>query len=203
MSIETTSFTSPPSRIAHRVRRLNVGCGHDIRQGWLNLDVAPLPGVDLVHDLERFPWPFEDGAFDEIVLIHVLEHLSDTVKAMNELYRIAAPGGKVTIRVPYWNSPDSISDPTHKALFNEHTFEFFDPTTPRGRERAYYSSARFKIERLFFYVRLIAGLPYLRVTWAGFTHLLVFLARRLCGIIWVEEVELRALKPDSGHSPNV
>jgi SAM-dependent methyltransferase len=202
MSTKTSSLPSPSQQIASVPRRLNVGCGRDIRPGWLNLDVAALPGVDVVHDLASFPWPFEDSAFDEIVLINVLEHLSDTVKAMNELYRIAAPGGKVTIRVPYWNSPDSISDPTHKALFNEHTFEFFDPTTPRGRERWYYSSARFKIERLFFYVRLVAGLPYLPVTWPGFTHLLVFFARHLCGIIWVEEVDLRALKPDPLHGRN-
>jgi SAM-dependent methyltransferase len=195
MSIKTSSPAAVQGT-SLEMRRLNVGCGRDVRSGWLNLDVARLPGVDVVHDLDRFPWPFEDNSFDEIVLINVLEHLSDTIKAMNELYRISAPGAKVTVRVPYWNSPDAISDPTHKASFNERTFDFFDPTTANGRDRSYYSSARFKIERLFFYVRIIAGLPYLPVTWPGLTHVLVFLAHRLCGIIWVEEVELRALKPD-------
>jgi SAM-dependent methyltransferase len=201
MSSKTSSLSAITERSGTRSRRLNVGCGRDVRAGWVNLDVARLPGIDVVHDLDSFPWPFEDNAFDEIALINVLEHLPDTVRAMNELYRIVAPGGKVTIRVPYWNSPDAISDPTHKASFNEHTFDFFDPTTRSGRERFYYSSARFKIDRIFFYVRIVAGLPYLPVTWPVFTHLLVFLARRLCGIIWVEEVDLRALKPDPLMAP--
>jgi SAM-dependent methyltransferase len=177
-------------------RRLNVGCGTDIRAGWLNLDVAALDGVDVVHDLEARPWPFPSGTFDEIELINVLEHLSDTIGTMEELHRLAAPGAKVTIRVPYWNSPDAISDPTHKTIYNEYTFDFFDPSTRHGRQRAYYSRARFRIRRLFFYVRLFPGLPYLPVTIEPFKFLLRQFARHLGGIIWVEEVVLEALKGD-------
>jgi SAM-dependent methyltransferase len=175
-------------------RKLNVGCGADIREGWINLDVAALPGVDVVHNLEQFPWPFEDSAFDEIVLINVLEHLSDTVAVMEELHRISAPNGSVRIRVPYWNSPDAISDPTHKRSFNEHTFDFFDPNTRSGRERAYYSKARFHIEELFFYKRVVAGLPYARIRIQPFKAMMIYLARRMGGIIWVEEVVLRTIK---------
>ena len=63
--------------------KLNVGCGKDIRPDFVNLDVAPLPGVDVVHDLTRKPWPFEDKRFDHIELINVLEHLPtlDAVEA--------------------------------------------------------------------------------------------------------------------------
>lgn len=175
-------------------RRLNVGCGHDIRAGWVNLDSAALPGVDVVHDLERAPWPFPDSSFDRIEMINVLEHLSDTVGTMNELHRISAPNARVVIRVPYWNSPDYNTDPTHKARFNEHTFEFFDPSTRHGRERSYYGTARFAIEKTSFYTRVIRGLPYLKVTIQPFKGVMTFLARFLGGIIWVVEVELRALK---------
>ena len=175
-------------------RRLNVGCGSDIRPGWVNLDVAALDGVDVVHNLEQLPWPFEADSFDEIELINVLEHLSNTIAVMEELHRISAPDARVTIRVPYWNSPDAISDPTHKRQFNEHTFDFFDPSTRSGRERPYYSTARFRIERKFFYTRVIAGIPYLRVKIEPFKSIMVFLARLLGGIIWVEEFNLRAIK---------
>jgi SAM-dependent methyltransferase len=163
----------------------------------LNLDVAPLPGVDVVHDLERLPWPFDDNSFEEIVLINVLEHLSDTISVMEELHRISRPGGLIRIRVPYWNSPDAISDPTHKRFFNEHTFDFFDPRTRSGRERPYYSTARFHIDELFFYTRVVAGLPYLQIRRRPLKSAMVFLARRLGAVIWVEEVVLRALKSDS------
>jgi SAM-dependent methyltransferase len=183
------------TRAAPKPERLNVGCGRDVRPGWVNLDVAPLPGVDVVHDLASFPWPFTDGQFERIELIHVLEHLPDTVAAMNELHRIARPGGRVTVRVPYWNSPDSISDPTHRRFFNEHTFDFFDPGRRHGQERSYYATARFSIKGMRFYTRVIQGLPYLPVSWAPLRAVLSFLARFLGGVIWAEEVELEALKP--------
>jgi SAM-dependent methyltransferase len=182
---------------AERPRRLNVGCGHDIRSGWVNLDVAALAGVDVVHDLDRTPWPFADASFDTIIMINVLEHLPDTVRIMEELHRISADRGRVTIRVPYWNSPDAITDPTHKADFNQHTFDFFDPTTRHGRERAYYSTARFFIRRRTYYARLVPGLPYLPVTWSVFRWPMSLLATFLGGIIWVLEVELEAHKPES------
>jgi SAM-dependent methyltransferase len=178
---------SPPAP-----RRLNVGCGHDIRPDWVNLDVAALSGVDVVHDLGVYPWPFPDSSFDEIEMINVLEHLPETVRTMEELHRISAPGCRLTIRVPFWNSPDNITDPTHAALFNEHTFDYFDPSTRHGRERGYYSTARFRIETIDFYVR-VAG-RYLRVTRRGPKAVLAGLARHFGGVIWVEEAVLRALK---------
>ena len=46
--------------------KLNLGCGRDIREGYVNLDKAGLDGVDVVHDLNVFPYPFEDNEFDEI-----------------------------------------------------------------------------------------------------------------------------------------
>jgi SAM-dependent methyltransferase len=171
--------------------RLNVGCGRVPRPGWVNLDVAPLEGVDVVHDLERVPWPFPDDSFTEIEIINVLEHLPDTMIAMAELHRIAAPGGRVVVRVPYWNSPAAAADPTHKKIFNERTFDFFDPRTLQGRERSYYSTARFEIVRMDFYVGLSLALPFLKVTWQPFKGLLVLAARFLGGVIWAEEVVLK------------
>jgi SAM-dependent methyltransferase len=160
----------------------------------VNLDAAALPGVDVVHNLSSLPWPFPSNRFDEIVMINVLEHLDGIVPNMEELHRISAPGARLTIRVPYWNSPAQPSDPTHKSMFNEVTFDFFDPTTRHGRERAYYSSAGFRIRKKTFFICLSERLPYPRVTWGPLTWLLKLLARHLGGIIWVIEVDLEALK---------
>jgi SAM-dependent methyltransferase len=174
------------------VARLNVGCGHDVRPGWTNLDVAALPGVDVVHNLDQLPWPFSDGQFDEIIMINVLEHLPDTIAVMEELHRISAPGGRVTIRVPYWNSPDAGTDPTHKVQFTQHTFDYFDPTTFHGRDRAYYSTARFRIRRKSYYTRILPGLPYLKITAAPLRAVMAAFAIFLGGIIWVRTAEERA-----------
>jgi SAM-dependent methyltransferase len=132
--------------------KLHLGSGHIIKEGWLNHDLVSLPGVDVVHDLRVFPWPFEDGQFDEIHADNVLEHLHDTTRTMEELYRITKPGAKLFIGVPFWNSFEAWGDPTHERLFSEEMFEFYDPTTWRGKERSYYSRASFKIEKIVFCV---------------------------------------------------
>lgn len=172
--------------------RLHIGCGHEVRPGWVNHDIAPLPGVDVVHDLTQFPWPFPDAAFTEIDMINVLEHLPQTVRTMEELHRISAPGCRLTIRVPYWNSPDAITDPTHAAQFNEHSFDYFDPSTKHGRERAYYSTARFQIERIDFFVRIMGR--YILIRQQPVKNVLTGLAHHFGGVIWVQEAVLRAIR---------
>ena len=45
---------------------LDLGCGRNKVPGAIGLDLFPVPGVDVVHDLEAFPYPFENNSFDEI-----------------------------------------------------------------------------------------------------------------------------------------
>ncbi|NUM79926.1 methyltransferase domain-containing protein, partial [bacterium] len=75
--------------------RLNLGCGTDIIPGFINLDIVKLDGVDVVHDLSKYPYPFEENTFDEIVAIDVIEHLPSTVQVIEELYRISSPNAKI------------------------------------------------------------------------------------------------------------
>ncbi len=145
-----TSAVSARRETLKTKTKLHLGCGHIIKEGWLNHDLVPLPGVDVVHDLRVFPWPFEDGQFEEVYADNVLEHLRDTVRTMEEIYRITKPGAKVFIGVPYWNSFEAWGDPTHERLFSEEIFEFFDPTTWRGKERSYYTNAKFRIDRIIY-----------------------------------------------------
>lgn len=171
--------------------KLNVGCGKDIRPDYINLDVADLPGVDVVHDLTRFPWPFADGAFEEIELINVLEHLPDTIATLEELHRIARPNSRIIIRVPFWNSPDMLADPTHKRSFSERTLNFFDPAFPECRDRPYYSAARFRIVRKSCYVKFFY---YLKLDNPLLTKVLFFLARHFGAVVWVLEFDLSVCK---------
>lgn len=144
-------------------QKLHLGCGHLIKEGWVNHDIAQLPGVDVVHDLREFPWPFEDGQFEEVHMDNVLEHLPDTTRTMEELYRITKTGGQVFIGVPYWNSFEAWGDPTHEKLFSEEKFEFYDPTTWRGKDRAYYSKAKFKIREIAYCINFFK--PLTRSIW--------------------------------------
>ena len=105
-------------------KRLNIGCGKNPKQGWLNLDRATLPGVDIVHNIEKLPLPFADEEFDEICCNNVLEHTEYT-PILKELHRILKPSGILTIEVPHFTSRNNYSDPTHKKLFAIDTFDFF------------------------------------------------------------------------------
>ena len=119
--------------------RLNLGCGTDIRAGWVNLDSsAQIPGVDVVHDLELRPFPFADEAFAFILAQDVLEHMTNAVATLRELHRILRPGGSVRIRVPHFTSRNNFIDPTHHGQFAIEWFDFFVQGTQRKLERPYY-----------------------------------------------------------------
>jgi SAM-dependent methyltransferase len=145
--------------------KINLGAGHDIRAGWVNTDLSPLPGIDVVHDLNRYPWPWADDSADEIIARDLLEHLDDFLKAMEELHRVLRPGGIARIKVPYWNAWCRWADPTHKRGFHELTFQFFDPNSHFCRERHYYTNARFHIREETFVLAPFTpyfGIPGLR-----------------------------------------
>ena len=131
---------------------LNIGCGTDIREGYINLDKAQIPGVDIIWDITQFPYPFEENRFRSIILINVLEHLPDTVSTMEEIHRISKPGARITIRVPFWNSIEQATDPTHVSFFSDKSMDYLDIETQLGNRRAYYSKARFRVKRVTVWV---------------------------------------------------
>lgn len=123
-------------------KKLNLGCGRNIKQGWVNLDLVSLPGVDIVHDVEKLPLPFKDEEFDEIRCDNILEHI-EYIPVMKELHRILKPEGLLKIRVPHFSSRNNYVDPTHKKRFSIETFDFFVAESRAAREKGYYFDFRF------------------------------------------------------------
>ena len=105
---------------------LDLGCGARKTPGAFGVDLVPAPGVDLVHDLNRIPWPLAENRFERVVCSHVLEHLSDLVGVMNEIHRVSKPGARVRILTPHFSSLNSWEDPTHVRHFARKSFSFFD-----------------------------------------------------------------------------
>lgn len=111
---------------------LDIGCGSAKQTNFLGMDSRPLPGVDIVHDLEEFPYPLPDECVLTCIASHVLEHMKPwlTIDIFNEVWRIMKPGGQWLISLPYAGSFGYWQDPTHINGFNEATFTYFDPKEP-------------------------------------------------------------------------
>jgi len=57
--------------------------------------------------------PFEDNTFDITFCNHVMEHVTDDIKAMSELHRVLKPGGWAIIQSPLdVNRSTTLEDPT-------------------------------------------------------------------------------------------
>lgn len=107
---------------------LNLGCGRSPLPGWVNVDVVKLPGIDVVADLDACrttPLPFADNSASSMRMIHVLEHIGDTLALMQELHRIAEPGASLLVHCPYGSSDDAYEDPTHRQRFFMSSFGYF------------------------------------------------------------------------------
>lgn len=78
--------------------RLNLGAGHKKIEGWTSVDLAGDP--DVRADVLALPFP--DGYADEIMAIHLLEHLYrwDAPGALCEWKRVLKPGGKLILELP-------------------------------------------------------------------------------------------------------
>lgn len=98
--------------------------------GWVNVDRAAIPGVDVVHDLDVGPWPFaRDAEVEQLAAVDVFEHVADPVLFMTECWRILQPNRMLFIQTPHYRSRDAYTDPTHRRFPTEHTFDYWIPGT--------------------------------------------------------------------------
>ncbi len=81
-------------------------------------------GVDMVHDLDVYPWPFPDNHFDVVYARDVIEHVKDIFQAMNEINRICKEEARVELIVPYWHSSEAFY-PNHNYYFNTDALKLF------------------------------------------------------------------------------
>ena len=83
----------------------------------VTLDINPKHNPDVVHDLNKTPWPFKDDQFKNICCHHVLEHLTDIYGPMQELHRICASDGQIYIELPHYSCWQA-NTPHHKLRFS-------------------------------------------------------------------------------------
>lgn len=116
---------------------LDIGCGRNKQANFVGIDWQPLPGVDIVHDIEDIPWPLPDECVVTAMASHVVEHINPArggfLKFMDEVWRVLKPGGQFAIATPYGGSPGYWQDPTHCNGCNQHTWVYFTPDHPYYR----------------------------------------------------------------------
>lgn len=116
--------------------RLNLGCGRDVRDGWVNIDCTPGPGVDHVIDFDSEPGlglcgapgsmlPFPDDSVEHSEASHLIEHLRNPLPFMQELWRVTRPGGTVELLCPHGSSDEADEDPTHVRRMYEGSWRYF------------------------------------------------------------------------------
>lgn len=110
------------------VKKLDLGCGKKKPKEFIGVDIKPFDCVDIVWDLNVFPWEFaKDNEFDVIRMNHSLEHLFYTEKVFGEIYRIAKPRARVIIAVPHFSSYLAYSLVGHYRQFACRAFESMKP----------------------------------------------------------------------------
>jgi SAM-dependent methyltransferase len=108
------------------VRVLDVGCGvkpyfpffAETASEYVGVDVVENPHADVQGAVESLP--LDDGGFDVVLCLQVLEHADDPAQAVRELRRVTAPGGRVLASTHgvqvYHPAPNDLWRWTHAGL---------------------------------------------------------------------------------------
>ena len=127
------------------LRILDVGCGANKYPGAIGIDRIAGTRADALCDIDQLPYPFKDSSFDRVRAVHVIEHVSDVIKTMEEFHRLLRPGGEVYIATPHYTDFSSFCDPTHRWHLNSFSLRYF------GENHGgfgYYSGCRFREKRV-------------------------------------------------------
>lgn len=138
--------------------KISLGAGTEPEDGYVNVDIVPLEGIQVVHNLMQYPWPFETASASFIKAKDIIEHMathlpdgrSSLIAFIEECHRILQTGGTLWVQTPSWDADFLWIDPTHVRGYDIRSFDFFDPDTDFGRATGFYSEAKFRVtaERL-------------------------------------------------------
>jgi len=129
-----------------KITKIDLGCGLEKIKGADGLDIKDVQGIKYKHDMNKFPYPIKANSYEEIYCNHILEHVDDLIKVMEEIYRIGKNGARIYIRGPHASCSKTLwTDPTHKRGFSTRLFiEYF---SNNGRW-SYYTKANFALEKM-------------------------------------------------------
>ena len=83
---------------------LNLADGSTRLDHFINMNPVSGPNTDIPHPVEKYPWPFEDGACLIVTIGATLAQLANLDAFMNECWRVLVNTGKLHIMAPYYSS---------------------------------------------------------------------------------------------------
>jgi predicted SAM-dependent methyltransferase len=133
--------------------KLDIACGANRQKGFKGVDIIPGDGVDFVYDLEKYPWtPFGESSCDEIYIGHYAEYTKDLMKFMDEVWRVAENGAKVSIVASHFKSVRAYQDPTAVRALTEATWAYFNKEWRMQNGAGHYPvTANFSVERVMLF----------------------------------------------------
>jgi predicted SAM-dependent methyltransferase len=86
---------------ATKCPRLNLGCGYNVLDGWMNVDLEGGRHGTIFMDATS-TWPLPDNAFDAILCEHMIEHVPKDagIHLLAEAFRVLLPGGRIRVITP-------------------------------------------------------------------------------------------------------
>ena len=83
-------------------KKLDIGCGNNLKEGYIGVDCQDLPNIDIVCDAWEINKFFANSSIDEIYCRHSLEHytFAQGVQALAAWYKILKPGSEMHLIVP-------------------------------------------------------------------------------------------------------
>jgi SAM-dependent methyltransferase len=156
-----------------RPRILDVGCGTGANLLMLS-QYGDAEGVDVSEDALAFcrerglakvklgaaeELPYEDGTFDLVTALDVVEHIDDDLAGLREMRRVLRPGGRVLLFVPtfmfLWGLQDDVSN---------HRRRYRLPELQRLLEQAGFEVERTTYANITFFLPILAMRQLMRVT---------------------------------------
>ena len=111
--------------------KLDIACGQRKQAGFVGVDLAALPDVDIVHDLMKFPWPLEGESASEVFCSHYIEHIPHRAFGdsgpdpfflfFDEVWRVMQVGAQGKFIAPYYSSMRCWQDPSHCRAISDAT----------------------------------------------------------------------------------
>lgn len=104
--------------------KINLGCGNIFIEGFVGIDNSLFSKADKIMDLEDV-WEIEDNSVEYIIANDIIEHLSNPIHTMNEIWRVCRDGAIAELQIPTTDGRGAFQDPTHRSFWNANSFCYY------------------------------------------------------------------------------